>query len=319
MLKMVLISFYIIGLIYGSEVKVVDPNMAGNYDHIELFLSSFMNNYTHTQYNMSTCLTPKTQANLDQILASSLGYLILLDFDQVLQSYEQFLISLADACEICGLNQVEMSLKQGMSEKSKVWFEINLAYNSEKILNLVESLKGELELKHYIEAGGTLGTITSILIPFNPPHKLSLNFDQSIYLSWWKGFIYTLSINPKKPGPCYAFLSKFANQTINPAMDISLLIQGKLLGFNNLFGDLAKSLTFVKTNYTDVCMLDQLEANFIELFSKAGVEELFARYVSRALSINTSILNIKNCQMSFYACGQGVGTLIKYLLNWSIN
>ncbi|OMJ82541.1 hypothetical protein SteCoe_16773 [Stentor coeruleus] len=319
MSKMILISFCIIGLVYGSGVRGVEPNMAGNYDHIELFLSAFMNNYTHTQYNMSACLTPKTQASLDQILAASLGYLIFLDFEQVLQSYEQFITSLADACGVCGLNQVEMSLKQGISEKSKVWFEINLAYNSEKILSLVESLKGELELKHYIEAGGTLGTITSILIPFDAPHQLSLTFDQSMYLSWWKGFIYTLSINPKKTGPCNAFLSKFANQTVNPAMDISQLAQGKLSGFTTLFGDLASSLTFVKNNYTDVCMFDQLEANIIELLSKTGAEELFARYASRALTINAAIFNIKNCQTSFYACGQGVATLIKYLLNWSIN
>lgn len=319
MSKMILISFCIIGLVYGSGVRGVDPNIASNYDHIELFLSAFMNNYTHTQYNMSACLTPKTQANLDQILAASLGYLIFLDFEQVLSSYKQFLTSLADACEVCGLNQVEMSLKQGISEKSKVWFEINLAYNSEKILSLAESLKGELELKHYIAAGGILGDITSILIPFDASHQLLLTFDQSMYLSWWKGFIYSLALNPKKPGPCNSFLNKFANQTVNSAMDISLLIQGKLSGFNTLFGDLANSLTFVKNNYTDVCMFDQLEANIVELISKTGLQELFARYASRALTINAAIFNIKNCQASYYACGQGVGTIIKYLLNWSIN
>lgn len=319
MSKFVLLSVCLLGIVCGSSLRGIEPDMPMDYLRLEQFLTSFMDNYTHTSYNMSDCLTPKTQSKLNQMLAASLGYLIFLDFDKVLQSYEDFILSLAEACSECGLKEVEVSLKNGISKKSKVWFEVNLAYNSEKVMELAQIFIQEMEKKDYISAGGSLGKITSMLIPYEPAHMLG-SFDQNIYMTWWKGFIYSLSMNPKKPGPCYYFLSNFSSHTVNPAMDIYSLSQGQISGFNTLFGDLASSLTFVKTNYTsDVCMFDQLESNFLACFSKTGMEEVFARFSARFVSINTAIVNIKNCGTSYYACGQGVATIIRYLLDWSIN
>ncbi|OMJ69189.1 hypothetical protein SteCoe_33146 [Stentor coeruleus] len=319
MSKFVLLSVCLLGLVCGSSLRGIEPDMPMDYLRLEQFIESFMDNYTHTNYNMTNCLTAKTQSKLNQILAASLGYLMFLDFDKVLQSYEDFILSLASACNECGLYQVEVSLKNGISEKGKMWFGVNLAYNSVKVMELAQNFTQEMEKKDYISAGGSLGKITSMLIPFEPAHMLG-SFDQNIYITWWKGFIYTLAINPKKPGPCYYFLSNFSSQTVNSAMDIYSLSQGQMSGFNTLFGDLASSLTFVKANYTsDVCMFDQLESNILACFSQSGVEELFARFSARFLTINTAFLNIKNCGTSYYACGQGVATIIKYLLNWSIN
>jgi len=55
------------------------------------------------------------------------------------------------------------------------------------------------------------------------------------------------------------------------------------------------------------------------LFSKTGAIEIASRYASKASLINSSMVNIQNCDLNAYACGQGYGNVIKFMLNWSIN
>ncbi|OMJ92372.1 hypothetical protein SteCoe_4925 [Stentor coeruleus] len=319
MSKIILITLCLAVLSLSTSVdKPIDPEKV-DYNDVKLVIGSFMNSYTNTEYNLTDCFPESIQNKLNQLIAASIGYLAFLDFTKVLDCYEQFLYEMATACGICGLNQVQKSLMNGIDEKSLFWFEINLAYHSEEIMGLLEIYANEIKKNKYSDAGATLGKITAILVPYDSVLGSPFKFDSIGYQTWWKGAIYTLSINPKKYGPCAYFLGNFSIASTNAAVDIDNLAYGHLSAFNTLFGDLSSTLTFYQKNYTDVCMFETLWENIVELASKTGVSELTARYAARALAINAAILNIKNCDTSFYACGQGVATLIKYLLNWSIN
>lgn len=319
MSKIVLITLGLAALSLANTLdKPVDPEKP-TYNDVKLFVGSFMNAYTNTEYNLTDCFPEPIQNKLNQLIAASIGYLAFLDFTKVVDCYEQFLYNVATACGVCGLNQVEKSLMNGVDEKSLFWFEVNLAYHSEEIMGMFEIFAKEIENKKYIDAGATLGQITAILIPYKPALGSILTFDAIGYQTWWKGAIYTLSINPKKYGPCAYFLGNFSIASTNAALDIDNLAYGHLNAFNTIFGDLASTLTFYQHNYNDVCMFETLWENIAELMSKTGPSELASRYAARALAINAAIANVKNCDTSFYACGQGVATLVKYLLNWSIN
>lgn len=327
MSKLVLITLGLVVLSMGTSVQTSDSVFEGNYDHLEQFLSSFMNSYTGTNYTMATCLTPQIQAKLDQYLAASLGYLVILKFDEVLKAYESFLYNLAVSCEMCGLNQVQKSLEAGLTIKGKFWFELNLADNLKTVMTMLDTFGTEIKAKNNTASGATLGKITSMLVPYiaptppTPTPTLSLEleaFDQTVYLLWWKGLVTSLSINPKKIGPCGTFLTGVANNTVNPMRDLSTILSKNMGGFKTLFGDMAKSLTYMQT-YTNTCAFDSLKDNIIELTQPKAMSELLARYATRALSINSAIVNIKNCYTNIYSCGQAYGTIIKYMLNWSIN
>ena len=283
-----------------------------------------MDSYTGTNYTMTNCLTPSIQAKLDQTLAASVGWLVLLKFDEVIASYKSFLYNLAISCELCGLNQVQKSLEAGLTLKGKIWFELNLADNLEKVTKMTETFVSQVQVHDNMAAGATLGEITAMLVPYIAPAPVPslgmyTTFDQTVYQLWWKGFIVSLSINPKKAGPCAVFLGGFANNTVNPARDLSMILGKNWGGFKNVFGDIASSLTFVQKNYTGNCQFGTLVDNVEGLFQKGGATEILARYAARALSINTAIVNIKNCAENIYSCGQAYGTIIKYMLNWSIN
>ncbi|OMJ84481.1 hypothetical protein SteCoe_14366 [Stentor coeruleus] len=320
MSKIVLIALSLAALSLASSLdKPINPEKL-DYEDIKVIIGSFMNTYTNSQYNLTNCFPESMQNKLNQFIAASIGYLAFLDFTKVLDCYEQFLFNLATECGVCGLNQVQKSLLNGVDDKSLFWFEINLAYHSKEVMGLFEIFAKEIENKKYTDAGSTLGQITAILIPYEQPAlSSSFIFDASAYQSWWNGAIYTLSLNPKNYGRCAYFLGNFSIESTNTAIDIENLVLGHMSVFNTIFGDLASTLTFYKKNYTGVCMFETLWENIAELASSTGASELAARYAARAMVINSAIMNIKNCDTSFYACGQGVATLIKYLLNWSIN
>ena len=331
MSKSVLIILGLVVVSMGGVVQSLEDTAAGNYDNLELFLQSFMDSYTGTAYPMSTCLTPAIQAKLDQILAASVGWMVLLKFDEVMTSYKSFLYNLAISCEMCGLNEIQKSLEAGLTLKGKIWFELNLADNIEKISKMADTFVSQMQANNHTLAGATLGAMTSILVPYIAPTPtptptptpkslgMYTTFDQTTYQLWWKGMIVSLSINPKKMGPCATFLGGFANNTMNPASDLSMIMSHQWAGFKNVFGDIAGSLTFVQKNYTGSCEFGTLYDNIDALMQKGGAAEILARYATRALSINTAVVNIKNCAENIYSCGQAYGTIIKYMLNWSIN
>lgn len=323
MSKSVLISCFLLSLAMSSSLRGPQPTPDTNYDDLEAFLAGFMTGYTGTAHNMSQCLTPATQSQLDQILASTYGYIFTGKFSELKDTYETFILSLANACGECGLTTVESSLKVGLQTKGKIWYEINLAYNIEKVEKSTETAYTQLKAGQWTQAGQTIGQMTDMLIPYEmSPAKLSsfLDFNTATYQSWWKGLVSALSISAKKQGPCAIFILNFANSTIPVFTDLSEIHDKQMKGFDTLFGDAAMSLTFVMNNYpSDFCDFALLGANVQEIFTKSGVVELASRYASKASLINSSVNNIKNCDLNAYACGQGYGNVIKYMLNWAIN
>lgn len=323
MSKSVLISCFLLSLAMSSSLRGPQPTPDTNYDDLQGFLTGFMTGYTGTGYNMSECLTPATQSQLDQILASTYGYIFTGKFSELKDTYEKFILSLANACGECGLTTVESSLKVGLQTKGKIWYEINLAYNSKKVEQAVESTITQMKAGQWTQAGQTLGQITDLLIPFeSSPAKLGsfLDFNTASYQSWWKGLVSSLAISPKKQGPCAVFLLNFGNSTIPVFTDLTEIHDKQMKGFDTLFGDAAKTLTFIQTNYpSDICDFALLWSNVEEIFTKSGVIELASRYASKASLINSSVTNIKNCDLNAYACGQGYGNVVKYMLNWAIN
>ena len=323
MSKAVLITFAILMLASSSSLRGPISLTKGNYDGVGLVVQSFMDAYTMTTYNMSECLAPSAQSSLDQILAASVGYLILLDFHQVMNMYGEFLTQLASDVKACGFDQVHASLNAGLAVKGRFWYEVNLAANSEKVSKLFNQFAAQVDEKKFVMASSTLGEITSILIPYVPATQTRLSsyhFSQTGYLQWWNGTIVSLSINPKKLGPCAYFLQQFANQTILPASDISMLLHHNMAGINTLFADLANSLTYFQQNYANnECMFSSLIENIADLKGKGGLGTLITRYAARAVSLNTAYENVKNCQNNFYTCGKATGTIIKYMLDWTID
>ena len=323
MSKAVLITFAILMLASSSSLRGPISLTKGNYDGVGLVVQSFMDAYTMTTYNMSECLAPSAQSSLDQILAASVGYLILLDFHQVMNMYGEFLTQLASDVKACGFDQVHASLNAGLAVKGRFWYEVNLAANSEKVSKLFNQFAAQVDEKKFVMASSTLGEITSILIPYVPATQTRLSsyhFSQTGYLQWWNGTIVSLSINPKKLGPCARFLQRFANQSVLPVSDISMLLNHNMAGIDHLFGDLANLLTYFQKNYTtNSCQFDNLIDNIMTLRGLSGIETLGARYAAKAIGLSTAFANVKNCQANFNTCGQATGTIIKYMLDWSIN
>jgi len=282
-----------------------------------------MDGYTGTAYNMSQCLTPSAQSQLDEILASTYGYIFTGQFSEVKSAYENFLLTLANDCGECGLTKVESSLKVGLQTKGKIWYEVNLVYNAKKVEESLQTFYSQITSKNFQAAGTTVGQLTDLLIPYeSSPVNLNsfLDFNTAAYQTWWKGLVQALAINSKSQGPCAKFLLNFANTTIPVFTDITELHSKNMAGFNTLFGDATKPLSYIQTSYTtDFCDFDLLLANIQDLFSQTGLLELASRYATKASLINSSIVNIKNCDLNAYACGQAYGYIIKYLLNWAIN
>jgi hypothetical protein len=329
MSKHVLISCLLLSLAASSSLRGADPSSEGNYDDLQAFLSGFMSGYTGSASDMSKCLTPETQSNLDQILASTYGYIFTGKFAELKETYETFLHSMAQACGQCGLTTVESSLKTGMAAKGKIWYEVNLAYNYEKVEVAFKTAVSQIKEKNWAAAGNTVGQLTDLLVPFEAtPVKLMQfmevltvkAFNTVTYQSWWKGLVNTLQISTKKQGPCALYLLNFGNSSIPLATDVYKINSNDWSGMNTLFGDAATLLTYVQKSYTtDICDVALLEQNIKDLFSKAGAFELASRYAAKASLINASYNNIKNCDVNMYTCGQAYGNMIKYLLNWSIN
>lgn len=321
MSKIILIAFGILALTSGTELRGSDPASSGNYDDLQMFLTGFMSGYTGTGYSMSDCLTEATQDNLNQILASTYFFMITEQLSEIKTAYVDFLKALSAACLQCGIGSVENSLNKGMSDKGKIWFEINAAYNFGKVEVAMKNALSQIKAKKYSDAGATLGQLTDVLIPFEQPSSLSapLTFESLAYQAWWKGLVSSLAVNNKKYGPCANFLLNFANTTIAPITDFDKLSKHDMSGFNTIFGDLATSLSYVNSKYTGFCQFDLLISNIEDLGSKSGLEELLTRYASRAISINAAFINVKDCRANTYSCGQGYGVIIKYLINWSIN
>ena len=278
-----------------------------------------MNTYTGTAYNMTNCLTPAVESNLDQILAASVGYLITLNFNEVMTMYKEFLVQLADNCEVCGLSEVGKSLHLGMVAKGEFWFELNLAANLNNVEKQLTQFVSGMKSQNYAAAGTALGTITSILVPYMPSATLEMvQFSQIGYLTWWNGLIVSLSSNPKKLGPCATFLTGFGNNSVNAASDLSMILDKQWKGFKNFFGDLAAALTYGENTYKGSCGFSALKESIDQILG-GDYKLLIERYALKAISINTAISNVKHCNVNLYSCGQGVGTIIKYLLSWSIN
>lgn len=325
MSKSVLISCLLVSMALSSSIRAPDPTADTNYDDLQAFLTGFMTGYTGSASDMSTCLNPQTQSNLDLILASTYGYIFTGQFAELKVTYEKFLTSLIGACGECGLTSVESSLSSGLSSKGKVWYEVNIVYNSPKLEQALKTTITQMQAKKWSDAGQTLGQMTGLLIPYvpaSPPVTLGsfLDFNTAAYQTWWKGLIAALAISPKRQGPCALYLLSFANTTIPVFNDVSTINSKDMSGFNTLFGDAAKTLTYVQSSYTtDFCDFALLQSNIIELFSKTGAIELASRYASKASLINSSIVNIQNCDLNAYSCGQGYGNVIKYMINWSIN
>jgi hypothetical protein len=246
-------------------------------------------------------------------------YLLSGQMDKVLQAYETFLTQLYSACNECGLSSVAASLKTGVSQKGKIWYEINLLYNSKKVESTFATLFSQLKAKQWTQAGSTMGQITNIVVPYTKLNLSLVDLDTPTYQAFWKGLVNTLSLNYKKQGPCAAFLLKLGNQTIPTATDFDKLNNKDYSGFNTLFGDMATLLTWWQGNYaTDFCHFDLLETDIKSLTTKDGFTQMLLRYATRALNINSAYLAVSECSSNTYSCGQGVGTIIKYLIGWSI-
>ena len=321
MSKIVLIAIGILALTSGRQLRGSEVATPGNYDNLQLFLSGFMNGYTGNSYNMSNCLTESTQDNLNQILASTYFFMITEQLSEIKAAYVDFLKALSTASLECGVGSVENSLNKGMSEKGKVWFEVNAAYHFGKVEVAMKNALSQIKAEKYTEAGVTVGQLTDLLVPFEKPSSLSapLTFEALAYQAWWNGLVSSLAVNNKKYGPCANFLLNFANTTIAPITDFDKLSKHDMSGLNTIFGDLATSLSYVNSKYTGFCQFDLLLSNIQDLGSKSGMEELLTRYASRAITINAAFINVKDCQANTYSCGQGYGVIIKYLINWSIN
>lgn len=294
-----------------------NPN---NFDDLQTFLQSFMNSYTGQDYPMSTCLTPQVQQTLNENLAATYGYILTLNYEGLKASYEQFLYTLGISCELCGLNQVQLSLTNGLSDKGKIWYEVNLMYNSQKVLSLFESFASKYKSQDWQGAGSVLGQLTGILIPFTQDSSnLSLSaINTDGYLNFCKGLVNGLMIDPRKPGICSKFMLNFVNTTIQPVVDINKMTSGDMSGFNTFFGDLANALSTGLVGYTGGCNFDLLEENVKELTTSEGMQVLATRYVSNIVKVDAAVTNIKNCNLNAYTCGLGIGTVVKYLANWSI-
>lgn len=321
-MKALLIASTIFLLASASNLKGADPAPAyGNYADLQQFLQGFMFTYAGSSYDMSGCLTPATQSSLDQQLASTYGYILTGKFSELLPVYESFLQSLYQACNECGLSTVSSSLNAGISQKGKVWYEINLLYNSGNLEVLLDQSVPQIKAGNWGLVGQSFGQITGIVVPYVPQAKLSsLEMSTTDYQNWWKGLVSTLSINPKKQGSCAIFLLGVGNQTIAVETDFSKIMAKDWTGFNTVFGDLASFLTwYQKTYVTDICNFELLETNVAELATKDGMSQLLLNYATRASLINSAVNTIENCGLSTYSCGQAYGTIIKYLLGWSIN
>ena len=313
----------------SSSIRGADTPYDGNYNDLKSFLTGFMTGYTGVASDMSKCLTPETQSNLDQILASTYGYIFTGEFSSLKETYETFLLSLSEASGQCGLTAVQASLKSGLQTKGKVWYEVNIVYNTPKIEQAFKTTVTQLKSKQYLNAGQTLGQLTTVLIPFvNSPVQLMemlemldlKSFDQTAYKNWWKGLVASLQISSKKQGPCALYLLNLGNTSVPVAADLYKVENKDMSGFSTLFGDTASLLTFVQGTYTtDLCEFGLLYQNFIDLFSKAGAFELASRYAAKASLINSSWNNIQNCDVNYYTCGQSYGNIIRYMVNWSIN
>lgn len=314
MLKTVLIL--IVSIAWSTKIS----DTSDNFDDLQAFLQSFMNSYTGREYPMAACLTPQIQATLNQKLAASYGYILTLDYEGLLDSYEQFLYTLGISCELCGLNQVQVSLANGLDEKSEFWYQVNLIFNSKRVYSLFESFGAKFKSNDWAGAGSILGQITGILIPFE---QIKLNsslaaMNTQAYLDFWKGLVSGLMSNPRKQGICSTFLLKFANNTIQPAVDINKILEGDNSGFLTVFGDLATALSFGKSGYTGGCNFELLDENLKQLITKEGLQTVGIRYLSNLPSVDAAIQNVKNCDEHIFSCGQGTGQLIRYLVGWSI-
>ena len=319
MIKLILISTCIFFVVSETSATLSDPSLDGNYEDLQSFLQGFMSTYADTSYDTSQCLSSSTQSALDQELASTYLYLLSGQLDNVLQAYETFLTQLYSACNECGLSSVAASLKVGVSQKGKIWYEINLLYNSKHLESTFATLFTQLKAKQWTQAGSTVGQITNIIVPYTKVSLGLVDLDKPSYQAFWKGLVNTLSLNFKKQGPCAAFLLKLGNQTIPTATDFDMLNNGNYSGINTLFGDMAGLLTWWQGNYaTDFCHFDLLETDLKSLTTKDGFTQMCLRYVARVLSINSAYLAVSECSSNTYSCGQGVGTIVKFLIGWSI-
>lgn len=320
MSKNFLIAFCLVAFVSAGSLSGPDMESANNYNELELFLSGFLESYTGAPYNMTGCLSPSTQDYLNELLSSTYIYMFTNQIDKIEQAYIEYLSTLSKACEECGLITVSESLQAGLSQKGKIWFEVNLAFNFDKLEPAFTQTKTQLSKGQWAKAGSTLGALTSLLIPYTPsaPLHSSLSITINDYKNWWKGLVSTLSITTKRQGPCATFLLNFANSSATPLIDINKIMNDDMSGFNTLFGDLAQFLTSLES-YNGACMFDLLWYNIQDLATKDGLVELASRYAARALTINAAVDSIKNCDLNAFTCGQGFGTIIKYMLEWSIN
>lgn len=311
---------YVLMFLVFTAFSQTAPDSSDNFDDLQAFLQSFMNSYTGQAYPMSTCLTTQIQQTLNQNLAATYGYILTLNYEGLKNSYEQFLYTLGMSCELCGLNQVQVSLKNGLDQKGEFWYELNFMYNSKQVVSLFESFATKYKSQDWQGAGSVLGQLTGILIPFNQgASNLSLSIiNTDGYLQFWKGLVNGLMVNPRKPGVCSSFILKFANTTIQPVTDINKMMQGDKSGYYTFFGDLANALSAGMTGYTGGCNFDLLEEELKQLATTEGLQVLATRYISNIVKVDAGVTNIKNCNVNAYTCGLGFGTVIRYLANWSI-
>lgn len=320
MSKSVLLVIGLAALVSASSLRVSDAESQENYFELQQFLGGFMTGYTGAPADMTNCLTPATQDYLNQLLGSTYLYMFSEQIIKIKEAYIEYLNTLSNACKECGLGRVSDSLKEGVTEKGKIWFDINLAFNFDKLEPAFAQIRTEISKGQYTEAGSTLGKLTALLVPYQPTPIVhsSLQFNTEDYKNWWKGLVKSLSVNTKRQGPCALFLLNFGNSSAIPVSDIDKILNNDKSGFQTIFGDFAQLLTSVQS-YNGVCMFDLLFSNIQDIATKDGLVELGSRYVARAITINAAVGSIRYCSSNTYSCGQGYGTIIKFMLNWSIN
>ena len=127
MSKIVLIAIGLVALVSGKGLRASAADSQENYYELEQFLSGFMSGYTGAPADMTNCLTPATQDYLNQLLSSTYLYMFTEQISKIKEAYIEYLSTLSNACKECGLSSVSSSLQEGLTQKGKIWFEINLS------------------------------------------------------------------------------------------------------------------------------------------------------------------------------------------------
>ena len=222
-------------------------------------------------------------------------------------------------CSNCHFEPLIAQLKQLMSpDGAKILF-INY-YKNIKVIS--ENLQEVEDCgSDYNACGNSYGEIFKLLVGWTLDGRLHAEVKYEAasmeYIQIVKGFVNGLQATPGAASECYSD----ANLVLGNLETFLKDLEEVFMGGSGSVMKLLKSYKALVNNLPNLnteCNVVVLYQQIIDLMGPNGLVNLYKRYNVNQEAINNDLGVVSVCADDFFACGQGLGSMVSLLVGWTI-